>query len=86
MQDEGYSVGEVTRMVKRRRRLIGVTFFAFAVLSVVVAYSLETLYRSLGVIVIEQPEVADQEGKPAKGLAVVLGSTGNLGDGQARLG
>lgn len=60
MQDEGYSVGEVTRMVKRRRRLIGSTFFAFAALGVVVAYSLDPLYKSLGAIVIEQPEVADQ--------------------------
>jgi len=60
VQDEGYSVGEVTRLVKRRRRLIGTTFFVFTALSIVVAYSLETLYRSSGTIVIEQPEVADQ--------------------------
>ena len=60
MQDEGYSVGEVTRLVKRRRRLIGMTFFVFTALSIVVAYSLESLYRSAGVIVIEQPEVSDQ--------------------------
>ncbi len=60
MQDEGYSVGEVTRLVKRRRRIIGWTFFVFTALSIVVAYSLESLYRSSGVIVIEQPEVADQ--------------------------
>jgi len=60
VQDEGYSVGEVTRLVKRRRRLIGTTFFVFTALSIVVAYSLESLYRSAGVIVIEQPEVSDQ--------------------------
>ena len=60
MQDEGYSVGEVTRLVKRRRRLIGATFFVLTALSIVVAYSLETLYRSSGAIVIEQAEVADQ--------------------------
>jgi uncharacterized protein involved in exopolysaccharide biosynthesis len=60
VQDEGYSVGEVTRLVKRRRRLIGTTFFVFTALSIVIAYSLENLYRSTGVIVIEQPEVADQ--------------------------
>ncbi len=60
MQDEGYSVGEVTRLVKRRRRLIATTFFTFTALSVVIAYSLETLYRSSGIIIIEQPEVSDQ--------------------------
>lgn len=60
MQDEGYSVGEVTRMVKRRRRLIGSTFFTLVALGVVVAYSLDPLYKSLGAIVIEQPEVAGQ--------------------------
>jgi uncharacterized protein involved in exopolysaccharide biosynthesis len=60
VQDEGYSVGEVTRLVKRRRRLIATTFFLFTALSIVVAYSLETLYRSSGAIVIEQPEVAGQ--------------------------
>ena len=60
MQDEGYSVGEVTRLIKRRRRLIGTTFFLLSALSIVVAFSLESLYRSSGVIVIEQPEVADQ--------------------------
>lgn len=60
MQDEGYSVGEVTRMIKRHRRLIGWTFFAFAALGVVIAYSLETLYRSSGTIIIERPEVSDQ--------------------------
>ena len=60
MQDEGYSVGEVTRLVNRRRRLIGMTFFVFTALSIVVAYSLESLYRSSGVIVIEQPEVSNQ--------------------------
>ena len=60
MQDEGYSVGEVTRLVTRRRRLIGMTFFVFTALSIVVAYSLESLYRSSGVIVIEQPEVSNQ--------------------------
>jgi succinoglycan biosynthesis transport protein ExoP len=60
VQDEGYSVGEVTRLVNRRRRLIGMTFFVFTALSIVVAYSLESLYSSSGVIVIEQPEVANQ--------------------------
>lgn len=60
MQDEGYTVGEVTRLINRRRRLIGVTFFVISAVSVVIAYSLETLYMSSGAIVIEQPEVADQ--------------------------
>lgn len=60
MQDEGYSVGEVTRLIKRRRRLIATTSFVIAAASVVIAYSLETLYRSTGAIVIDQPEVSDQ--------------------------
>ena len=60
MQDDGYSVGEVTRLVKRRRRLIATTFFTFTAASVVIAYSLETLYRSSGTIIVEQPEVSDQ--------------------------
>lgn len=60
MQDEGYSVGEVTRLIKRRRRLIATTFFALSALGIVIAYSLETLYRSSGAIVIEKPEVSDQ--------------------------
>lgn len=60
MQDEGYSVGDVTRLIKRRRRLIGTTFFVLTALSVVVAYSLDSLYRSSGVIIIDRPEVSDQ--------------------------
>jgi uncharacterized protein involved in exopolysaccharide biosynthesis len=46
--------------LKRRNRLIGWTFLVLTVASIVVAYSLETLYSSSGSIVIEQPEVADQ--------------------------
>jgi uncharacterized protein involved in exopolysaccharide biosynthesis len=60
VQDEGYSVSDVTRLLKRRRRLIATTFFALTALSVVIAFSLETLYRSSGVIIIDRPEVSDQ--------------------------
>ncbi len=60
MQDEGYTVGEVTRLFRRRLKLIVATFVGISALSVVIAYSLQTLYRSTGTIVIEQPEVDDQ--------------------------
>ena len=60
MQDEGYSVGDVTRLINRRRRLISVTSFVIIAISAIVAYSLETLYMSSGAIIIDQPEVADQ--------------------------
>ncbi len=60
MQDEGYSVGEVAALLKRRLRLIVITFITISLLSIVIAFSLETLYRSSGEIVIEQPEVANQ--------------------------
>jgi uncharacterized protein involved in exopolysaccharide biosynthesis len=60
LQDEGYTVGEVTRLIKRRIKLIGWTFVLLSSASIVVAYSLETLYRSSGSIVIESPEVSDQ--------------------------
>ena len=60
MQDEGYSVGEVAGLIRRRRRIISRTFVILILLSVVIAYSFETLYRSSGSIVIEQPEVAGQ--------------------------
>ena len=60
MQDEGYTVGEVSRLIKRRFRLIAMTFIVLSLASIVVAYSLETLYRSSGSIVIEAPEVAEQ--------------------------
>lgn len=60
MQDDGYTVGEVTRLIKRRSKLIVRTFVVFTAASIVIAFSLDTLYRSSGAIVIEQPEVADQ--------------------------
>lgn len=60
MQDEGYTVGEVTRLFRRRLKLITATFVGIAALAIVIAYSLETLYRSTGTIIIEQPEVDDE--------------------------
>ncbi len=60
MQDEGYSVGEVAELLRRRKKVVGRTFITLALLGVVIAYSFETLYKSSGAIVIEQPEVADQ--------------------------
>mgnify|MGYP001816945251 FL=1 len=60
MQDEGYTVGEVGRLIKRRARLITIIFAVLTASGVIAAFSLQTLYKSSGTIIIEKPEVADQ--------------------------
>ena len=60
MNNEGYSINDLTGLIRRRTSLVIITFLALALGSVVIAYSLENLYRSAATIVIEQPEVSDR--------------------------
>lgn len=60
MQNEGYSLQDLTSLVHRRAALVGATFLGVVLLSLVIAYSLDNLYRSSGTIVIEPPEVSNQ--------------------------
>jgi uncharacterized protein involved in exopolysaccharide biosynthesis len=45
--------------MRRRGSLVGWSFLIVLLSSIVIAYSLESLYRSAGTIIIEQPEVSD---------------------------
>lgn len=60
MQNEGYSLQDVTALIRRRAKLVARTFLTITLLSVVIAYSTESLYRSTGRIVIERPEVSER--------------------------
>ncbi|MDG2376928.1 MAG: hypothetical protein P8M18_11335, partial [Woeseiaceae bacterium] len=60
MNNEGYSINDFTGLVRRRTSLVVITFLALTLGSVIVAYSLNNLYRSAATIVIEQPEVSDR--------------------------
>jgi succinoglycan biosynthesis transport protein ExoP len=60
MNDDGYSIHDLTGLIRRRTSLVVITFLALTLGSVIVAYSLDNLYRSAATIVIEQPEVSDR--------------------------
>ena len=60
MNNDGYSIHDLTGLIRRRTSLIVITFLALTLGSVIVAYSLDNLYRSAATIVIEQPEVSDR--------------------------
>ena len=60
MNNDGYSITELTGLIRRRTRIIVLTFLTFCLGSIVIAYSLQNLYRSTASIVIEQPEVSDK--------------------------
>jgi len=59
MQEETYTLQDVSGLFKRRGKLIGLTGLTIILLSLVIAYSLENSYRSSGVIVIERPEISE---------------------------
>ena len=60
MENEGFSLQDLTGLVRRRARLVGLTFVAIVISSIVIAYSLENLYRSSGTIMIEHGEISDK--------------------------
>ena len=60
MNNDGYSITELTGLIRRRTRIVVLTFLMFCLGSIVIAYSLQNLYRSTASIVIEQPEVSDR--------------------------
>jgi len=60
VQNEGYNIQDVTGLFRRRARLVGMIFLVISMLGIVVAYSLQNLYRSSGAIVIERPEVSER--------------------------
>ena len=60
MNNEGYSINDLTGLIRRRTSLVVITFLALTLGSVIVAYSLDNLYRSAATIIIEQPEVSDR--------------------------
>lgn len=60
MENEGFSLQDLTGLVRRRARLVAMTFGTIVVACIVVAYSLENLYKSSGTIIIEQREVSDK--------------------------
>ena len=59
MQEQGYSLQDVAGLMRRRSRMIGVSFASIIIASLVIAYSLDNLYRSSGTIMIERPEVSE---------------------------
>ena len=60
MNNDGYSITELTGLIRRRTSIVVLTFLIFFLGSIVIAYSLQNLYRSTASIVIEQPEVSDR--------------------------
>ncbi len=57
MQEDTYNLQDLSGLIRRRWRLIAIVFLSLVLTSIVVAYSLDNLYRSAGRIVIVQPEV-----------------------------
>ena len=60
MENDGFTLQDLMGLVRRRSRLVGLTFAALVLLSLVIAYSLENLYKASGTIMIEQREVSDK--------------------------
>jgi len=58
MQDEGFSLDDFIGLLRRRGRSIVVVIFAIVLLTIVVTFSIDNLYRSSGTIIIEVPEVS----------------------------
>ena len=60
MQEQTYTLQDVSGVIKRRGKLISRTILTLILLSVVGAYSLENRYRSAGIIMIERPEISER--------------------------
>ena len=58
MNEDGYSLYDFAGLLRRRGKSIILVTLAVALLSIVITYSIEDLYRSTGTIVIEDPEVS----------------------------
>ena len=60
MQEQTYTLQDVSGLMKRRGKLVGRTVLTLILLSLVGAYSLENRYRSAGIIMIERPEISER--------------------------
>ncbi len=60
MENEGIGLPDLTGLIRRRARLVGLTFMGISLLSLVAAYSLDNLYQSSGTIIIERQEVSNK--------------------------
>ena len=58
MDNEGIGLQDLTGLIRRRARLVGLTFMGISLLSLVAAYSLDNLYQAWGTIIIERQEVS----------------------------
>jgi succinoglycan biosynthesis transport protein ExoP len=58
VNEDGYSLSDFAGLLGRRGKSIILVTLAVALLSIVITYSIEDLYRSTGTIVIEDPEVS----------------------------
>lgn len=58
MQRDSYSLPELAGLLRRRAKVIGISLLLFPLLAIVAAYSLDTLYKSSGTIIIELPEAS----------------------------
>jgi uncharacterized protein involved in exopolysaccharide biosynthesis len=59
MQTEGYTLQDVTSLLRRRWTLMGWVALLIVLAAAVIAFSLDTVYRGTALIVIECPEVPD---------------------------
>jgi uncharacterized protein involved in exopolysaccharide biosynthesis len=60
VQNTNYSLQDLAGLIRRRGYLVPTTILTVILLSLVIAYSIPSLYRSAGTIVIEKPEVSDK--------------------------
>jgi uncharacterized protein involved in exopolysaccharide biosynthesis len=58
MEDQGFSIQDLKGLLARRLHLVVATFLVLFLGSIVIAYSITSLYRSSGTIMIERPEVS----------------------------
>ena len=59
MQEQTYTLQDVSGLMKRRGKLVSRTVLTLILLILVGAYSLENRYRSSGIIMIERPEISE---------------------------
>jgi uncharacterized protein involved in exopolysaccharide biosynthesis len=59
VQNQSYSLQDLRGLIRRRGSLVGWSFLTVVLLSIVIAFSISNLYRSAGIIIIEQPEVSN---------------------------
>ena len=59
MDNDELSLQDLTGLIRRRASLVGLTFLGIVMSSIILAYSLESLYKSSGTIIIDRGEVSD---------------------------